>query len=1264
MARRRSSAAAPRVFGPTLYPFLDRPWLERELLCRLVPGYAADPAPAIVAAADRSGLGPTALFDPDWYRTRNRLSAAEPAILHYIEHGAAAGFDPHPLFSVPYYLAQAPEAAGDALRHFLEHGGPAGLDCHPLFFGRWYWEQNADVRNAGVIPIVHYLKHGAGEGRDPSPLFSTRFYLEQTSDEAAKANPLLHYVQFGEQAGLRPHPSFHPDAVARTFRATRPAGALATYVDVIGRAQPERAALLEAAQEEPGTVPPPPALASRAPGEATLAGVALLQALGLHPSGPASAERYHLQKLLSIQSDPDVVADLAAAMTADPGAPGTAALLEGAGLLPLRLPEAPDGDPEAGILPRYRARQFEAARRFQLDPGRAGTVAGTKLISILLPVYRSRLHLLERAILSVICQTYANWELCVVDDGSGEPGLTAALERFAAADKRIRLAALARNGGISAASNRALRLARGTYVGLLDHDDMLAANALERAAARLEAKPETDLLYTDECLIDCDDRPLRLFTKPDWSPTLLLGSMYTGHFTVYRAALVRAVGGFRSAFDFSQDYDLALRVAEREPVVAHVREVLYGWRLTPQSASMGGKPDARKTNIAAVQAALERRGWGGRAVAEPMTNRVRRELSPAPLVSIVVPSDDARHILQTVMSIVAHTEYPAYEIVVVARDPVIAEVRRSLRAGSVRFVPFNAAFNFSAKCNAGAQVAKGEHLVFYNDDVRVLTPSWLEALLEALTLPGVGAAAPKLLYEDNRIQHAGMVIGTRRLVTTAFHCFPHASPVHFNLAQHLREVSLLSGACLAISAHAFRQLGGFDARSTPIAHSDVDLCLRLREAGYACLYTPHAALTHIGHASLETAERQRAFCPDKADIHLMRRFGKLLEEDPYFPPPVYELVAIGDQLPFRYHAAARPPDARAHGDALVVSHDLSASGAPLVAYAVARTLLDAGRHVLVMSPVDGPFRASLLALGADVMIEPRVLWADPEVIAVARNFDLVVTNTVLTWRLLPALAPFTRAYLYAHETGLTTEIGAADPGFAAALAQAAGVWAGSERSAAALRALGADPVVLEYGVDLPDPKLLQVRGREIVIAVLATLEPRKGQDLAIKAFAQLPAGLRERCRLRLHGRPHDLPFTQAIKDLARSEPRIEIGPELDLEAYRRALAAADIVLCPSRDDTLPIVSLDALAAGKVLVVSRDVGTSAYLQDGVSGFVLEANHPDDIASVLGRIIAQRQRWPEIGEAARRVFQEQFSRARFEGRLLALLSESASVPQAAD
>ena len=1244
----------------------DRQWLQAGLLALLVPGYDRNPDAALAAAGDRLGVGRVPLFDPSWYRSRYGLPPDTDAFTHYLQTGVSQGLDPHPLFSTPYYVAQAPEAGApgvNPLQHFLSVGGRMGLDCHPLFFAEWYWQAYPDIRAAGMAPLLHFLQFGGRELRDPSPVFSSRYYASQHADAAAAANPLVHYVCFGAEMNLRPHPGFRPEAIARTFARTGSAP-LEQYLAVVGRQQAARA-VPASPVPEPGIRPSSLATFVSAPGDATQKGMMLLRTSAPLPKMPRGAQAaYQLAKLNAVQETPGLPAELAAAMVQ--GGPEAEMLLQSVGLLPSRhpLPPDPPQGPE-GILDRYSAMLFSAAQRFRLDPAHAGSAPGGIVISILMPVHRPPLHILERAILSVMCQTYPDWELCLVDDGSGQPGLTAALAGFAARDSRIKLVSLRKGTGISAASNRALAMATGPYAGLLDHDDMLTADALETVAATLAKQPCVDLVYSDECRIDGDDVPESLFTKPDWSPALLTSFMYTGHFSVYRTVLVRDLGGFRSQFDFSQDYDLALRVAELDPAVTHIRKVLYGWRMIEGSGAMGGKPHARTSNIGALQSAMDRRGWAGTAVALPTSNRAVFDLpDPAPLISVIVPSDDAAHILQTVMSVVAHTSYPAYEIIVVARSAVVAECGAALRPGQVRFAPYDKPFNFSDKCNVGAKAARGSHLVFLNDDVRVLTLDWLQALLECLSMPGVGAAAPKLLYEDGTIQHAGMITGTRRLVSTAFHCFPAGTSAHFNMAQSVRDVSLLSGACLAVPATIFRDLGGFDAVHAPVAHSDVDLCLRLREAGLRCVYTPHAELTHIGHASIGATERE--FRQDKADIMLMRRFGPALEQDPFFPPAMHGLLATGDQQPFRYHAAPRTGTGRSRAgrDALLVSHDLSASGAPRVAYDMARSLVAAGWHVLVMSPVDGPYREKLLDAGADVIIEPGVLAADPAVLELARNFDVVIGNTVLCWRLMPALVPFTRVFLYSHETELIAHLRGLEPGFVDALKSATRIWTASPRSAAPLLAIGIEPRMLAYGISPAGARKTPNINSTVHVSVFGTFEPRKGQDLAIKAFPLLPPELQAKCRLQLNGRVNDEGFASALHVLSAGMPNVVLGPELTVDECQVALMDADIILCPSRDDTLPLVSLDALAAGKILICSAEVGTSAFIEDGVSGFVVRHNAPEEIAAVLARVVAARKRWPQIGAAARLVFEQNFSVPRFERRLLSLLDVAPSAARAAE
>ncbi len=901
----------------------------------------------------------------------------------------------------------------------------------------------------------------------------------------------------------------------------------------------------------------------------------------------------------------------------------------------------------------------DAAERLRPDPSAGGPAdADGPLITVLTTVYQAPLEFLARAIDSVRGQTYGRWELVLVDDGSTKPSVRSLMEAYAALEPRIRTVFLLANAGISAASNAGLADARGEWLALLDQDDLLTCDALQHVAAAVTATPGADLIYSDECFIDEDDRPLELFPKPDWSPLLMLNGHYISHLTVHRTARVRELGGFRSAYDFSQDYDLALRVTEGDPVVLHLDRVLYGWRRIEGSAAAGGKSFARAGNVAALQDALDRRGWNGFAEALPDANRARRRLSPPPTVALIVPSDNPDNIRAAVRSILGRTWYEAYEIVVVTTSATAAQLRSELGHARLRWAPYDRPFNFSDKCNTGAAATDAEFVVFFNDDVRVVTPDWIESLLEVATLPGVGAVGAKLLYEDGSIQHAGMVTGVRRLVGTAFHTRPADTHELFNLgAQSVREVSLICGALLMMRRSVFEDLDGFDAVETPVGHSDVDLCLRVREAGLSCVYTPHAVLDHIGHVSIGAEERARAQAAkpkDKSDIHLLKRFPGALRRDPFFPEAMRGLFYRDSQPRFALHPAERPV-ARGEGgrDVLILSNELTGSGGPKVVLDMARALIAAGDFVLVASRRDGPMRRRLTAVGAHVIVDSRLFDDEDAVTDLGRNFDRVIANTVVTWPAVRRLAPLTDVRWFFHEVAQVHRIAEEQPLFASTLPLARELWAGSALSAEALAAHGASSRVLPYGVDdlgpAPPPG-----GARLRVGVFGTFELRKGQDLAVDAFTLLPPELRSGAELHLWGRVLEQPFHAELLARAAKEPDVMLHGELGHAEYLEQLRGCDIVLAPSRDDTLPLVTLDALASGRVLVCSRRVGTSAYLRPGESGMVAERPTPEELAAALAPVLAEAQLRARISRSAREVFEREFTHAAFERRLLEALA----------
>ncbi|MGP3713385.1 glycosyltransferase [Brucella sp. RRSP16] len=578
--------------------------------------------------------------------------------------------------------------------------------------------------------------------------------------------------------------------------------------------------------------------------------------------------------------------------------------------------------------PQHVAKIVDSVAQSFLVSERAGSVTGDIRFSILMPVYNTPPHLLRRCLDTVLFQSWANWELRIVNDASPLADVRVVLDEYLARDNRIFVEHLEQNLGISGASQSGLEAATGEYVVLLDHDDELTYNALEAMAAAIAAHPEAGIFYSDECILSPEGVPVQVYAKPDWSPSLLINCMYIGHLTVYRRALMLDAGGFRSEFDFSQDYDLALRVSERDTSVIHVPEVLYGWRAIAESAAGGGKPFARKTNIAALQAAADRRGWKATAVAGEFANELQWKTGPDdPKVSLIIPSDNEEMIVQAINSISLSSTYENYEVLVVTNSALTAQLRQRTWLANVVFVPYDKPFNFSDKCNVGAAAANGDYFVFYNDDVRVQSPEWIERILDAFRIEGVGAVGTKLLYENNTIQHAGMVTGVRRLVGTAFHTLPDKSPAYFNYAQSMREVSLLCGALLAVHRDVFIQVSGFDAVNTPIYHSDVDLCFRIRETGLTCLYTPHATLLHIGHVSIGVDEKkQKKMKADKAGVWMLKRWPEMIAYDPYFPPMMRDLCFHDSPEPYHIYPGKKHLGST-KGDALLVSHDLTGSGA-------------------------------------------------------------------------------------------------------------------------------------------------------------------------------------------------------------------------------------------------------------------------------------------------------------------------------------------------
>jgi GT2 family glycosyltransferase len=514
-----------------------------------------------------------------------------------------------------------------------------------------------------------------------------------------------------------------------------------------------------------------------------------------------------------------------------------------------------------------------------LDTERAAArnLAYQPKISILMPVYNTRPEWLRDAVESVRAQTYVNWELCIVDDASTDPATRKALRRYALR-RKIQRARLGENSGIVAASNRALSMATGEFVGFLDHDDELKPNALFEVVKLLNRQRALDFIYTDEDKKEPDGRLSDPFFKPDWSPELLLTTNYVTHFAVYRKDLVDRLGRLRRGYDGSQDHDLALRVTEATDRIGHIPLPLYTWRKVPGSAagSAEAKPWAYQAGARALQDSLRRRGLDG-DVAPGLwkgSHRVRYRITGNPTVGIIIPTRDRLDLLRRcIQSIEELSSYQHYEVIVVDNDSTDEETVEFLSTLKGRVLEYPGSFDFANMMNVAAAEARTDMLLFLNNDTEVIAPNWIEAMLEYAQQPQIGAVGARLLYPQGHPQHEGIIMGLG--LGTAGNV-DHGG--YFSLGQSVLNASAVTAACMMTRSTVFSELGGFEKQLT-VAFNDVDYCLRLWRAGYRVVYTPYAELFHYESASRgslhppadEAFFRERWGCP-----------GEIV--DPYYNP--------------------------------------------------------------------------------------------------------------------------------------------------------------------------------------------------------------------------------------------------------------------------------------------------------------------------------------------------------------------------------------------
>ena len=515
--------------------------------------------------------------------------------------------------------------------------------------------------------------------------------------------------------------------------------------------------------------------------------------------------------------------------------------------------------------------------------------------SIVVPLFNTPEKFLREMIQSVIDQTYSDWELCMADGSDAQHSdVERICRQYTKKDSRIKYKKLEKNLGISGNTNACLEMATGDYIGLFDHDDLLHPAALYEVM-RAICEQGADFVYTDENTFH--NEPKDAFCphyKPDFAPDTLRANNYICHFTVFKKQLLEKTGVFRPECDGSQDYDMVLRLTEVAKHIVHIPEILYYWRAHANSVaeSVGAKPYVIEAAHRAIKEHLQRVGLQGKVLdtAVPSMYRIKYALTSTPLVSIIIPNKDHVEMLRKcVHSIMTQTTYSRYEIIIIENNSEETETyeyyKEIEKDSRVKIATWNGKFNYSAINNYGVQYAAGEYVLLLNNDTEIITPDWIQELLMFAQRTDVGAVGAKLYYEDDTIQHAGLGIGLLSLAGHLHRGFDRRHPGYMGRLIYAQDLSGVTFACVMIPRQVWNEVGGLD-ESFAVAFNDVDMCMRIRKAGYLIVWTPYAELYHYESKSRgleDTPEKKKRF---EGEVKRFQERWKdeLAAGDPYYNP--------------------------------------------------------------------------------------------------------------------------------------------------------------------------------------------------------------------------------------------------------------------------------------------------------------------------------------------------------------------------------------------
>jgi GT2 family glycosyltransferase len=530
----------------------------------------------------------------------------------------------------------------------------------------------------------------------------------------------------------------------------------------------------------------------------------------------------------------------------------------------------------------------------QIEPGLQSPVLTEQMLtfSILMPVYRAEITHLDAAIKSLREQSYERWELCLYDDASESPELIEAMQSWQKSEPRIRLALGKENLGIAEATNQCRAMAKGDYLVLMDQDDLLPPHALNEVASAIASNPNAGLIYSDEDKLDeCGQRHAPHF-KPDYNRTLLLSQNYICHLLTLRRELFDQINGLRGGYDGAQDHDLILRaVAQLQPEqILHIPQILYHWRVHASStaSSLDAKPEALEAGRKVIADHLVKKQRPAQVSLAQIRYRVSYDVAPEPDVTIIIPTRNGIATLKRcINSIRDKTAYENYQIVVVdngSDDFSTLNYLKALSAEGIKIIVENSPFNFSQLNNIAVAASQSELVCLLNDDTEVIEGNWLTVMVGEILAPEVGAVGAKLLYDNDTVQHGGVILGIGGVAGHAHKHFSRDADGYFSRLQCTQNLSAVTAACMLVKREVWQAVGGM-TEQLAVAFNDVDLCLKITQSGWEIVWTPWAELYHhesISRGYETTPEKQARFRTEEAYMHEVWRAH--LEHDPFYNP--------------------------------------------------------------------------------------------------------------------------------------------------------------------------------------------------------------------------------------------------------------------------------------------------------------------------------------------------------------------------------------------